>query len=313
MIVSASRRTDIPAFYPDWLMGRIEAGYCLVRNPFDARRLRRVSLDPAEVDFLVLWTRDPRPLAPRLGEIEERGLRFYVQMTIAGYPRSIEPGAPPLEEALRAFRELADRVGPERALWRYDPVILARSLDASFHLEAFGRIAAALEGSTKRVTLSVVDEYAATRSRLAAAGFPEARFEVEAYAELLGELAAIARSRGMRAQACAEKAELRERGIEAGACVDAALAASLWPGPPLAVSHNASAAGELDFGDGPSGLAARDPGAFAARDPGQRPACLCAKSVDIGAYGTCPRGCAYCYANRGRGSLLGRGPADEAL
>jgi hypothetical protein len=301
MIVSASRRTDVPAFYPDWLMGRIDAGYCLVRNPFNARSLRRVSLDPADVDFLVLWTRDPRPLAARLSEIQARGLRFYVQMTITGYPAAIEPGAPPLDEALDAFRDISDRIGSGRVLWRYDPILLAEGLGADYHRRVFERIASALEGRTERVTLSVVDEYAGTASRLAAAGFPGLGFEVADYGPLLADIAAIARSRGMRPLACAEKADLRSLGIEAGACIDAALAASLWGG--------ASSAG---WGHGSLGFADGDM-RKATKDPGQRGACLCAKSVDIGAYGTCPRGCAYCYANRGRWRLLSRGAADEAL
>jgi hypothetical protein len=292
MIVSASRRTDIPAYYPDWLMGRVAAGYCLVRNPFDARRFRRVSLAPADIDFLVLWTRDPRPLALRLREIEQRGIRFYAQVTITGYPRAVENGAPPLPEAIDALCDLSDRIGADRVLWRYDPVILAKGLDSDYHARAFERIASALEGKTKRVTLSVVDEYSGTSSRLAAAGFPGATFEVAEYAPLLADLASIARSRGMRPVACAEKADFGPLGIEAGACVDAELAASLWN-----IAKGAAGGGALG----------------ARKDPGQRDACLCAESVDIGAYGSCPRGCAYCYASKGRGRLEARGAEDESL
>jgi hypothetical protein len=327
MIVSASRRTDVPAFYADWLMGRIEAGYCLARNPFDARKSRRVSLDPGDVDFMVLWTRDPRPLAPRLREIEGRGIRFYVQMTLAAYPGAVEPGALAEGEAIDALRDIADRLGPARTVWRYDPILLAEGIDASFHLRAFDRLSRALEGSSSRVALSVIDEYAATRSRLAAAGFPGASFEIADYLPLLSELAAMARSRGMVPLSCAEPADLRGRGIEAGACVDAALAASLWPelaagcprGPTAAAAATAiteataatAREGELDFGD--EQAPAAHPTGRPRKDPGQRAACLCAKSVDIGAYGTCPRGCAYCYANRGRGRLESRGPEDESL
>jgi len=287
MIVSASRRTDIPAFYATWLMDRIEAGYCLVRNPFNAKSLRRVSLDPADVDFLVLWTRDPRPLARYLSEIEGRGIRFYVQMTLTGYSQAMEPGAPPLREAIDALCELSDRIGSERVLWRYDPVILADGLGSDCHRRAFESIAAALEGRTRRVTLSVVDEYSGTRTRLERAGFPDPRFYPAEYESLLGELAAVARSRDMTPQACAEAADLSSLGIERGACVDAELAASLWNIPNRA--------------------------AAARKDPGQRDACRCAPSVDIGAYGTCPRGCAYCYANRGQAELAARGPEDESL
>ena len=176
MIVSASRRSDIPAYYSDWLMGRIDAGYCMVRNPFDARSAKRTSLDPGDVDFLVLWTRDPRPLIPRLGDLDARGMRSYLQVTITGYPRAIEPGAPPLEEAIGALCELSDAVGPRRVLWRYDPILIAEGIGADFHRRNFERIAGALEGRTERVTLSLIDEYALTAARLARAGHPVAAF-----------------------------------------------------------------------------------------------------------------------------------------
>jgi hypothetical protein len=315
MIVSASRRTDIPAFYADWLMGRIEAGYCLVRNPFDARSLRRVSLEPDDIDFLVLWTRDPRPLAPHLRELEGRGLRFYFQMTITGYPSAIEPGSPPLDEAIGALRDISDRIGPDRALWRYDPIVLARGLDADFHKRNFERIAAALEGNTRRVTLSVVDEYSGTRSRLAAAGFPGASFELPDYESLLADIASTARARGMRPVSCAERSELASLGLEAGSCVDRGLAAALWPAPDRGqVSFDFEGEFEETAREGSVGAALhRAASRVGGKDPCQRAACLCAKSVDIGAYGTCPRGCAYCYANRSRGKLEVRLAADEAL
>jgi hypothetical protein len=301
MIVSASRRTDIPAYYSRWFMGRVDAGYCLVRNPYDMGKTRRVSLDPADLDFVAFWTRDPRPLAPSLRVLDERGIRHYVQMTITGYPLALEPGAPPLAEAIDALCDASDRIGPDRVLWRYDPVVAARGLEIDYHLAAFERIAAALEGRTRRVTLSLVDEYAHTAARLAAAGYPEAVFgspraragtgapasaaePPEPYPHILASLAAIARSRGMTPIACAEAFDLSPLGIEAGACVDAGLAASLW------------------------GLELSPRG-----DPGQRTACRCAPSVDIGAYGGCPAACAYCYANRGAGALAERGPGDECL
>lgn len=176
MIVSASRRTDIPAYYAEWLAGRIDAGYCVVRNPFDARRSSRVSLLPEDVDFLVLWTRDPRPILPLMAELDKRGIRSYFQMTIAAYPAAIEPGAPEFDDSLRAFRELGQLIGNRRVLWRYDPIFVADGIDADFHRRAFERIADALEGETERVTLSLLDEYAGTASRLARAGFPRALF-----------------------------------------------------------------------------------------------------------------------------------------
>lgn len=313
MIVSASRRTDIPAYYSDWLLGRIEAGYCSVRNPFNAKSYRRVSLLPEDVDFLVLWTRDPRPLAPRMAELDGRGIRSYVQMTITGYPAAIEPGALRLEESIGALRALSKAIGSDRVLWRYDPIVVAEGLSPDFHRANFKLISRSLEGWTKRVSLSLLDEYVGTATRLKRSGYPKAVFgsprkrrtpkdEVaqrelfrqsrlltqslprEPYPELLADLADIARGRGIRPVACAEPFELSALGLEAGACIDPSLASSLW------------------------GIQVKE-----SKDPGQRPSCRCAPSVDIGSYGSCPRGCAYCYANKASGKLLSRGRADEAL
>jgi hypothetical protein len=307
VIVSASRRTDIPARYLDWLMGRLAAGYCLVRSPYSAASLRRVELDPSGVECLVFWTRDPRALAARAAEIELMGFRFYVHVTLCAYPRSVEPSGLGIEAGVDALRELADAVGPERSLWRYDPVFVADGLDADFHRAAFGRISAALEGATRRVTLSLLDEYAGTAARLARSGFPgavfgsprgrpggaagdegragEPRLPPEPYPALLADLAAMARSRGMEPVACAEDFDLEPYGIGRASCVDSSLISKLRGEPPA------------DRG----------------RDKGQRLGCGCAPSVDIGAYGTCPALCAYCYANRGPGRPVPRGPADEAL
>jgi hypothetical protein len=307
MIVSASRRTDIPAHYLGWFASRLAAGSCAVRSPYDASSLRRVSLDPAEVDCIVFWTRDPRALAARAAEFERMGFRFYVHVTLCAYPPSIEPSGLGVRKGIDALRELADAVGPDRALWRYDPVFVAREIGADFHRSAFEALAAGLEGSTRHVTLSLLDEYAPTASRLARAGFPdavfgsprgaagertpletdglEARRPPEPYPELLADLAAMARGRGIQPVACAEPYDLSALGIGRASCVDAELIARLRD----------------------------EPGVDRGRDAGQRPGCGCAPSVDIGAYGSCPSGCAYCYARRGAGRLLERGPEDEAL
>lgn len=293
MIVSVSRRCDLPAHAMDWFLARLDSGYCLVRNPFDARRLRRVALDPESVDCFAFWTRDPRPLLLHAAEIERRGFAFFTQVTITGYPRVLEPGVPETATAVEAFRALAALRGPEALVWRYDPVVLAGGggtrcgeapdLDRDFHLRNFSKLAAALEGSCRRVVLSLLDEYRGTRKRLARAGYPDPEFgPSEAALALAAELAAIARSRGMEPRSCAEPRVLAAVGLEAGACLDAELLSRI-AGKPL-----------------PGG-----------RDPGQRPDCRCCPSVDIGAYGTCPAGCVYCYARRGAARAVN--PAAEAL
>src|SRR5580658_9366443 len=112
MIISASRRTDIPAFYASWFMNRLRAGFCLVPNPYNPRQTSRVSLVPADVDAIVFWTRNPRPLLPHLRELDERGYRTYFQFTILGYPRALDPRSPSPAAAVEIFQRLAQQVGP---------------------------------------------------------------------------------------------------------------------------------------------------------------------------------------------------------
>lgn len=285
MIVSASRRTDVPALYPDWLRRRLAAGWASVANPFDARQVRRVDLRPApggELEALVLWTRDPSPLLADVPGWEVRGVRTLWLATATGYPRVLEPAAPPLERAVAALRALAALVGPERVIWRYDPVLLCpgAGVDAAWHRATFRRLAAALAGATRRCVVSLWDDYARSRRRLAAAGLRLAGGEpAPEVLALLAGLGAEGRRRGIEVVTCCE--DLAAAELPAGACIDGGLLARLW------------------------GLAPRG------RDPGQRPGCRCAPSVDLGAYDTCTHGCLYCYATGPAGRAAARRAAHD--
>lgn len=307
MIVSVSRRCDIPAWGMDAFMADLDAGYRLVPNPFDSRKTRRVSLAPEDVDCLVFWTRNPLPILDKEAELRARGYPFIVLVTVTGYPRILEPGVPDVEEVAGAMRELASRTGSGRLVWRYDPVIATSGprLDASYHRASFAAIADLLAGAAGRVILSLVDEYGTTRGRLARAGFGDVvfasprgpgvggsrqggrsgqdflpglgvergregpRLPPPPYPAILEGIGKEARDRGLRLQSCAEDFDLESFGIGRGACIEGALIRE-------------ACGKDLDAG----------------RDGGQRKACLCAKSVDIGGYGPCPAGCVYCYARR---------------
>lgn len=273
MILSASRRTDIPAYYADWFRNRLREGFCTVRNPFRPSQVRRVSLVRTDVDAFVFWTRDARPFARALDDLDRERFPYMFLVTLTGYPAPLEPGEPHIGELVGAFLELSHRVGPQRVAWRYDPVLLSNFTPPAFHRENFVTLARALQGSTGRVIVSVVDLYAKTRRRLdtlRAQGFeyPTDPWTGEEMGDLLRFIAREARSRGMEAVSCCEPSA-RPFGIEAGACVDAGLLNRLFG---LALSQK--------------------------KDRGQRPDCRCAVSVDIGSTDTCPRGCAYCYATR---------------
>ncbi|MEW6229256.1 MAG: DUF1848 family protein, partial [Bacillota bacterium] len=146
MIISASRRTDIPKFYSEWFMNRVRAGFCTFPNPFNPKQLIEVSLRPEDVDVIVFWSKDPGPLIPHLGELDRRGLRYYFQFTVNGYPGFMEPNVPPLGEVLDTFGRLSATVSPDRMIWRYDPIVLSNATGLEYHVRRFGEIAGALKG-----------------------------------------------------------------------------------------------------------------------------------------------------------------------
>lgn len=291
MIISASRRTDIPAFYSDWLMRRLRSGTCTVANPFNPRQVSRVSLRVEDVDALVFWTRDPRPLMPHLSELDRRGYRYYFLFTLLAYPREFEPATPSTETALEAFHDLADLLGPERVVWRYDPMVLSNVTDAAYHERAFARLAESLKGVTRRCVVSLMDPYRKVRRRmgaLAGDGVVWREWDVDTLAPLARRMAACAAGHGIELVSCAERHDLQPYGIPPGKCVDDALMAHV--------------------------LGVR---VAPAKDRAQRKACRCVKSRDIGAYETCTFGCRYCYAvtdmGRARANRAAHDPTAESL
>lgn len=274
MIISASRRTDIPAFYSAWFLNRVRAGWCAVPNPMNPAQVARVSLAPPEVDAIVFWSKNPAPLLPHLDELDARGFRYYFQFTLNAYAPEIEPHVPALDKRLETFRALSRRIGPERVIWRYDPIVISNRTDGVFHRERFAAIAESLGGATERVVVSVVDFYRKTDRRLALLEHQGYRFDRNAAASadtaaLLADLAAVARAHHMEIQSCAEDGDLSRSGIAPGRCIDERLINRLWH---LNLPYR--------------------------KDPSQRKLCLCTVSKDIGVGDTCRHGCRYCYATK---------------
>lgn len=264
MIISASRRTDLPAAHPRWLMERFHEGHVLVRNPMNRHQVSRISLRPEDVDGIVFWTKNPQPFMEYLNYFKKYA--YYFQFTLTGYGADVERNLPSHAERLDTFLRLADKIGPDRVLWRYDPILLNAKYTSDWHLETFRRYAEKLKGATKRATISFVDTYARNRRQLEALGC--VGIDEETMRTMAWEIAAIARLNGMQAVSCAEEVELIDCGVSHASCVDAELLSKI-SGFPLK----------------------------SGKDPNQRSACGCAPSMDIGAYNTCPNGCAYCYAN----------------
>lgn len=288
MIVSASYRTDIPAFYGDWFMKRLAAGHALVANPYGGKPYR-VSLAAGEVDGFVFWTRNIGPLRDRLGEIAAIA-PFVVQFTVTGYPRALEPGVIETETAIAQIRDLSNSFGTRAAVWRYDPIVGTSLTPPAWHRENFSRLAGALRGYVDEVTISFAQVYAKTSRNMDIAarahGFTWCDPADEEKQVMAGALADIAGSHGMRLTVCSQPEFLVE-GAAAARCIDV---------------------GRL------SDLAGHE---IKARVKGNRPGCLCNESRDIGAYDSCPQGCVYCYAvssrDRAKRFLAAHDAAAEAL
>lgn len=267
MIVSASRRTDIPAYYSDWFFRRLQEGDVLVRNPMNARQIWRVSLSRTVVDGIVFWTKNPAPMLERLGELE--AYPFYFHFTLNAYGREVEPNVPAKNEVLvPVFQKLSARVGKERVVWRYDPIFLSDTYSLEYHTRAFEKLARALSGYTEECIVSFLDLYHNTASRmhpLRPIGETAAQ-----QLEILCRFAETGRKYGIKLSTCAEKIDARALGVAPAHCIDRTRLERIG-GFRLSVG----------------------------KDQNQRPECGCAASVDIGSYHTCPHGCLYCYANAG--------------
>ena len=264
MIISASRRTDIPTYYSEWFFNRLREGYVLVRNPMNARQISRISLSPEAVDGIVFWTKNPVPMLSRLGELEP--YPYYFQFTLTAYGRDVEPNLPGKNGVLiPAFQELSRMAGRERVVWRYDPIFLSDRYTVEYHCRYFRVLAAKLGEYTEKCTVSFLDFYRSTARNMRSLRIREMtaaqqREMMERFSEIAGEY-------GLYIDTCSEAISLEDLGISHASCVDRERLERIG-GYRLKVG----------------------------RDRNQREECGCAASVDIGAYDTCGNGCLYCYA-----------------
>lgn len=224
LIISVSRRTDVLAFYGQWFMNRIRAGFCTVPNPFNRKQISRISLLPNDVDIFVFWTRNPRPLFPYLNQLDGMGYKYYFQYTIMNNPREIDSKVPSLAYSLETFKELSDRIGPEKIIWRYDPIVLSQITDPSFHIVTFSSIIKELKGFLSEAVISIVDVYEKARKRLILIEndikiYDKAQIQ-NSLAGLIPALVAMASEHGIQIKSCAEELDLGVYGVSPGKCID---------------------------------------------------------------------------------------------
>ena len=269
MIIHTGMRTDIPAFYTPWLLGRLQEGFVLVRSPYDPQTLTRYDLSPSLVDLLCLCSKNPAPLLDHMDALKR--YETYWHVTITPYGPEIEPGLPDKRNVIRTFQELSRKVGPDRVVWRYDPIFVDEVYTEGRHLEAFAKMARALEGYTRVCIISFIDLYAKVRRN-----FPQVReVETRQRIELGREMVRIAAGCGMTLRTCSEGDELAAWGADCRGCMTREV-------------YEQALGRRLIFPRQSSG----------------RKGCACWLGADIGAYDSCGHFCRYCYANSSRENVL---------
>lgn len=265
MIISASRRTDIPSYYSEWFFNRLNEGYVCVRNPMNIHQISKISLLPNVVDGIVFWTKNPKPMIEKLYLLEK--YNYYFQFTVNSYDKDVEPNIPNKNDfIIPTFKELSSLIGSEKVVWRYDPILLNEKYNIDYHIKYFKKIAERLSGSTQKCIISFVDLYKNTKRNTDDLNIQEIDEATMIY--LAKSFSEIAKENGLKVESCSEKIDLEKFGIPHGHCIDCELLEKII-GTKLDIE----------------------------KDKNQRKECGCAASIDIGAYNTCQNGCKYCYAN----------------
>ena len=266
MILSVSRRTDIPAHYSEWFMQRLREGYVYIKNPMNAHQISKVILHHTLVDCIVFWSKNPEPLIRYLDLISEMKYKYYFQFTITPYDNSIEKALPSKNEIQKTFRTLSKKIGKERVIWRYDPIILNDKLTINYHVKEFAKMATELSDFTNECIISFVDPYRKSLSQMGKNLIRDVT-EIEMN-DIANNFSDIAKETGLTLKTCAEEIDLGKYGIEHASCIDR---------DKIEKIINCSLSNKV-------------------KQDGQRKGCRCIECIDIGAYNTCKNSCLYCYA-----------------
>jgi len=273
MIISASRRTDIPAFYSEWFYNRIKEGFVYVKNPMNQKQISKILLTPDVVDCIVFWTKNPKQMIPYMRNIDDLGIPYYFQFTLNSYNKEIETNVPLKKGIIDTFRNLSEKIGKNRVIWRYDPVLLTEKVTIDYQIKYFEYLASKLHEHTNKCIISFIDFYKKCQRNLKPVNPIE--FNDAIKRQLAESIQSIASKYDLTIETCAEDIELSSIGITHGKCIDDNLVEELCRGK-IKIE----------------------------KDKNQREACGCVTSIDIGAYNTCRHGCLYCYANYNKDTVL---------
>lgn len=264
MILSVSRRSDIPAFYSKWFFKRLEEGYLYVRNPVNPKAISKIILNESNIDFIVFWTKNPKPIINKLHKLNK--YNYYFQFTLTPYGKDIEKGLPPKKELINTFIELSKFIGKEKIVWRYDPILLSSKIDISYHKKCFSKMAQILGPYTEKCIISFIDVYPKIKRICTQKGIRSLNTketdEILKYIKIEGE------KYGIIVESCGENISLEKYGLKHGKCIDDKL-----------IKRITNKKVEVK------------------KDSYQRKDCNCVHSTDIGQYNSCQYECIYCYAN----------------
>ena len=314
IIISASRSTDIPAFYAKWLVNRLKAGYVVWYNPFNQKPMY-ISFQNTKV--IVFWTKNPAPLIPYLKEIDAMGIKYYFQFTLNDYEQErLEPNVLALSDRIETFKQLSTLVGSERVIWRFDPLIITPTTSPRELLTRIWNIGNKLKGYTEKLVFSFIDvkSYRKVQNNLV----KETSFFTKEYVEFaeptvqqideICEGLVKIRQRwsdegwDVKIATCGEEIDLNKYEISHNKCIDGDLMKRIF-------SDDFDLVHYLDYGKFPDkntlfpDLYVPNLKLTNMKDKGQRKVCGCIVSKDIGMYNTCPHHCVYCYANTSRTSV----------
>jgi DNA repair photolyase len=265
MNLSVSRRTDIPAFYSAWFFNRIKEGFVYTRNPFKANAVSRISLHPNDIDCIIFWTKNPSfEFIDNLHLLSD--YNYYFQFTINPYDSTIEQNVPNKQFIIESFKNLSRKLGKERMIWRYDPILIGNEYTVDYHIRSFEQLLKSLVPYTEKCIISFIDFYTKSERNLRETSV-RTLTESEIYT-LVNQLQSIALANGLILETCAEEYDLSSFGIGHGKCIDDKLIERITK----------------------KQIVSR-------KDKNQRKACGCIESIDIGGYNTCQHNCLYCYAN----------------
>ena len=316
IIISASRSTDIPAFYAKWFVNRLKAGYVVWYNPFNQKPIY-VSFKNTKV--VVFWTKNPRPLIPLLHELNKKGINYYFQFTLNDYEtEGLEPNLPALEKRIETFKEISQRIGKEKVIWRFDPLIVTPKLSPRDLLKRVWNIGNQLRGFTDKLVFSFIDidNYRKVKRNLVKETSQFNKENIERSEVTIEQMNEIAlglmkikerwRQEGWEISlaTCAENIDLANYGIQHNRCIDGEMMKQIFSEDKELIyylNYGKLPEKNLLFAEEADGVTLS---AEKLKDKGQRKACGCMISKDVGMYNTCSHLCAYCYANTSKETVI---------